>query len=261
MGLASELEAVFGSSDLYKVLGAEKGATAGQVKTAYYKASLKLHPDRVKEEEKEQCVQATLRFQLLGKVYGVLGDDERRKVYDETGDTGDDDLQQERDWAAYWRLLFKNVTVQNIKDFKKKYQNSEDEKKDLMQAYNDHNGDMGAILEHVMCAEAEDEPRLRAILQECLDKGELKPKKAFTKEKLAAREKRRKKAESEAKEAEKAARELGINIEGEADEQNDSLRALILSNQKKREAGLGRLFAGLEAKYALQPKPSKRQKK
>ena len=52
------------------------------VKRAYHRVSLKVHPDRVEEEEKEE---STKKFQALGKVYSVLSDPEKRKIYDETG--------------------------------------------------------------------------------------------------------------------------------------------------------------------------------
>ena len=52
------------------------------VKRAYHKISLKIHPDRVTDKEKED---ATKKFQVLGKAYGILSDKEARKVYDETG--------------------------------------------------------------------------------------------------------------------------------------------------------------------------------
>jgi len=53
------------------------------VKKAYYKQSLKVHPDRVPDEEKEN---ATEKFQTLGKVYSILSVEEKRKIYDETGE-------------------------------------------------------------------------------------------------------------------------------------------------------------------------------
>lgn len=39
------------------------------------------------------------------------------------GDVGDNSvtIDQERDWCEYWRLLFPKVTIQDIKDFEKKY--------------------------------------------------------------------------------------------------------------------------------------------
>ena len=52
------------------------------MKKGYHKTSLKCHPDRVGEENK---IDATKKFQTLGKVYSVLSDKEARAVYDETG--------------------------------------------------------------------------------------------------------------------------------------------------------------------------------
>lgn len=52
-----------------------------------------------------------LRRQILGRVYAVLSDKEQRAVYDEQGTVDEDTagLNQDRDWDAYWRLLFKKV--------------------------------------------------------------------------------------------------------------------------------------------------------
>ena len=52
------------------------------VKRAYRRLSLKVHPDRVGKKEKKS---ATCKFQILGKVYSILSDKEKRAVYDETG--------------------------------------------------------------------------------------------------------------------------------------------------------------------------------
>ena len=52
------------------------------VKKAYHRLSLKVHPDRVDEEEKAE---ATQKFQTLGKIYSILSDEDRRAVYLETG--------------------------------------------------------------------------------------------------------------------------------------------------------------------------------
>jgi len=52
------------------------------VKKGYHKVSLKVHPDRVAQEEKDA---ATEKFQTLGKVYCVLSDKDKRAVFDETG--------------------------------------------------------------------------------------------------------------------------------------------------------------------------------
>ncbi len=52
------------------------------VKRGYHKLSLKVHPDRVGEDEKEK---ATLKFQTLGKLYSILSDKEKKAIYDESG--------------------------------------------------------------------------------------------------------------------------------------------------------------------------------
>lgn len=53
-----------------------------------------------------------LCLQILGRVYAILSDKEQRAVYDEQGTVDEDSgsLNQDRDWDAYWRLLFKKVT-------------------------------------------------------------------------------------------------------------------------------------------------------
>ena len=44
----------------------------------------------------------------MGAVYKLLSDKDRRAVYDETGDIDEgDDMDPDRDWDQYWRLLFK----------------------------------------------------------------------------------------------------------------------------------------------------------
>ena len=48
------------------------------------------------------------RFQALGAVYKLLSDKDRRAVYDETGEIDEgDDMDPDKDWDQYWRLLFK----------------------------------------------------------------------------------------------------------------------------------------------------------
>lgn len=52
------------------------------MKRGYHKLSLAVHPDRVAEEDKET---ATEKFQVLGKVYSILSDKDKRAIYDESG--------------------------------------------------------------------------------------------------------------------------------------------------------------------------------
>ena len=55
------VESEFGSADLYEVLGVDKKAMDGEIRRAYHRLSLKVHPDRVEPEEVEK---ATQKFQV-----------------------------------------------------------------------------------------------------------------------------------------------------------------------------------------------------
>lgn len=63
--------------DFYKVLGVSKSADAKEVKKAYRKLARELHPDTNPDPKAED------RFKEVSEAYDVLGDDEKRKEYDE----------------------------------------------------------------------------------------------------------------------------------------------------------------------------------
>jgi DnaJ-class molecular chaperone len=63
--------------DPYQVLGVSKGASEGEIKTAYRKLAKKLHPDANKHDPK-----AASRFAELNAAYEIVGDDEKRKAFD-----------------------------------------------------------------------------------------------------------------------------------------------------------------------------------
>jgi DnaJ family protein C protein 9 len=52
------------------------------VKKAYRQLALRYHPDRTDIDQKEE---AKTKFQIIGKIYAILSDDEKRKIYDDTG--------------------------------------------------------------------------------------------------------------------------------------------------------------------------------
>lgn len=69
MGLLELCEQVFGTADLYQVLGVRREASDGEVRRGYHKVSLQVHPDRVEEDQKED---ATRRFQVCGPAFRLL---------------------------------------------------------------------------------------------------------------------------------------------------------------------------------------------
>lgn len=65
--------------DYYEILGLEKNCTAEDVKKAYRKLSLKVHPDKNKAPGAEEA------FKIVSKAFQCLSDDEGRKKYDVVG--------------------------------------------------------------------------------------------------------------------------------------------------------------------------------
>ncbi|SJX64580.1 related to DnaJ protein [Sporisorium reilianum f. sp. reilianum] len=207
-----------GNVDLYGTLGVAKEATQDEIKKAYKKLALKFHPDKVLSNAASAGGQdAIQQFQKIGFAYAVLSDDVRRRKFDNTGSTkelmvgeGDADF----DWNEYFKQLWTGeVSRQTLDDFKKKYQNSADEKEDILDAYNETEGDLAGIFERVPCGEfLADEERFIGIIDDAIKQGEIKatPTWKRTKKDEAGRKALREKAKGEAAEAEKLAKELGV---------------------------------------------------
>uniref|UniRef100_A0A131XB64 Putative molecular chaperone dnaj superfamily n=1 Tax=Hyalomma excavatum TaxID=257692 RepID=A0A131XB64_9ACAR len=247
MGLLTDCEELFGTSDLYKLLGVPRDASEAAIKKAYRRLSLLVHPDRADDGQKET---ATRKFQVLSKAHLVLADGDKRAAYDDTGCVDeDDDLDGDRDWASYWRALFPKITVADVEKYLAKYRGSTEELADLKACYERFEGDFDAISEHLIGFEVEDEDRYRDILKKLIENGEVKAYPKFTKENKKSRNARRNRYLNEAEEANSMKMELGL------DGSDESLANAIAKRQRSREADFGNLIANLEAKYC---KPKKK---
>lgn len=141
---------------------------------------------------------------------------------------------------------------------------SEEEKGDVYAAYEKYKGDLEGIVITIMCSTVDDEDRFIILINDAIEKGELKETSAWKKsaKDTKAKEKRRVKADKEAGEAEAYAKELGVHDKlfgegrkakgkgkgkgkGEVDDEA-GLRALIQGNQAKR---MGSIIDSLEARY------------
>ncbi|XP_023686817.1 dnaJ homolog subfamily C member 9 [Paramormyrops kingsleyae] len=240
MGLLEQCEKLFKTSNLYEVLGVVKEASDAEVRRAYYKVSLQVHPDRAPDDRR-----ATEKFQALGKVYAVLSDKEQRAVYDEQGilDEESVSVDQDRNWEEYWRLLFPKITVEDILNFEKKYKGTEEEQHDVCRLYVQFEGDMDQIMGSALCCTHEDEPRIATIIQGAIDAGDVPTFRTFTHESDKKKKSRKRRADKEQKEAEEMQKEMGVNSE-------DSLVAMLKQRQKSREQGFDSFLSDLEAKYS-----------
>ncbi|KAF1999121.1 heat shock protein DnaJ domain protein, partial [Amniculicola lignicola CBS 123094] len=66
----------------YKVLGVSRSATHEEMKKAHRKLCMMYHPDKAKDRNRDE---ATKMMAEINRAWDVLGDEEARKVYDESG--------------------------------------------------------------------------------------------------------------------------------------------------------------------------------
>mmetsp|Transcript_65354 Transcript_65354/g.117653 ORF Transcript_65354/g.117653 Transcript_65354/m.117653 type:complete len:712 (+) Transcript_65354:79-2214(+) len=89
-------------TEYYDLLKVQPGASASEIKKAYYKEARQCHPDKNLGDEA-----ATEKFQKLSTVYQVLSDPEIRKKYDKDGKAGVAEQKTvQMDPAAFFGLLF-----------------------------------------------------------------------------------------------------------------------------------------------------------
>ena len=68
--------------DYYKILGVHRNADVNEIKKAYRKLALKVHPDKNKSPDAEEM------FKEISEAYEVLSDKEKRKIFDDFGEEG-----------------------------------------------------------------------------------------------------------------------------------------------------------------------------
>ena len=69
-------------SDFYQILGIERNATQDDIKRAYRKLAVKFHPDKNPGDS-----EAEKHFKKVSEAYGVLGDESKRRMYDQYGES------------------------------------------------------------------------------------------------------------------------------------------------------------------------------
>ncbi len=89
------------ADDLYAVLGVPKNANQDTLKKAYRKLAKDLHPDKNPGNDKAES-----RFKAVNHAFDVLGNESKRKLYDEFGEEGlrdgfdADKARAYRQWAG-----------------------------------------------------------------------------------------------------------------------------------------------------------------
>eukprot|EP01039_Chlorochromonas_danica_P008172 gene8172-9015_t len=244
------IQKVFGHSDLYAILEVDRTASSVAIKKAYIRAALKHHPDKGGEKE---------TFQALCLAHAILGDEERRKVYDEQGlvnDCFDDDNDNvsggggegnEKSfayWYDYFRKLTPAVTIESIDNLQMSYVGSEEERNDIITAYQTQNGDLFKVMDCILFAEKGTERHIIEIIDDVIEEGLIKSTKKYRLTKAKALEtvdKNERKNNNNKKK--KNVKAKGVEEEEEEEEKAQDLALLIRNRQKSRAAALGSILA------------------
>ncbi|KAG6414109.1 hypothetical protein SASPL_126827 [Salvia splendens] len=218
---------------LYEILGVEKQASHQEIKKAYYKLALRLHPDKNpgNEEAKE-------KFQQLQKVISILGDEEKRAVYDQTGCVDDADLAGDviQNLQTFFRAMYKKVTESDIEEFEANYRGSDTEQKDLLDLFKKVKGNMDKLFCCMICSDPLlDSHRFKDIIDEAISAGDLKSTKAY--------EKWTKKV-SKTKPPTSPLRQRKKSKKG-----SDDLYAIIAQRQNERRGKVDSMFSSLVQRY------------
>lgn len=260
--------------DCYKLLKLDKEkATISDIKKAYRKLALQYHPDKqpvdATEEQKEQ---ANTSFQQLGMAYAVLSDPKRKERYDRTGSMDESEFEGDKDWSAYFKELWTGVVnAETIEAQKAKYQGkfykvaawpvdtdrlmlqgSEEEKKDVLAAYETCKGNMDNILQIVECSTAVDGERFEKIIRSAIDNKTVPLHKAFDKTTTSKAHKKR--MDAEKKEEAAFLRRQKDDKKKEKEDEDSSLLALIQNRAKERHAKMNSIIDSIEQKHGKKRK-------
>ncbi|KAI1310696.1 DnaJ domain-containing protein [Xylaria venustula] len=251
----------------YDVLGLERSATADQVKSAYRKLALKNHPDKVSDDQKQKAHET---FQSIAFAYAVLSDPSRRKRYDETGSTSESIVDSDGfSWSDFYREQFRDaISDDAIERFAAKYKGSDEERDDVLIAYEQHEGNMDGIYEEVMLSNVlKDDERFRKIIDDAIASKDVPAFKAYVKESKKSRQARSKAAQNEATEAEEYAKELGVHDKlfgdkkGKSKKNKESSEDQLAVLIRRNHQGRGSFLDNLEAKYGAASATGKKGKK
>ncbi|WIA41573.1 hypothetical protein OEZ86_008938 [Tetradesmus obliquus] len=234
---------------LYEMLGLEKEASQADIKKAYYKLALQWHPDRNPDPE------ATAKFQALQRIYEVLSDPVKRKLYDNTGSLQEcEDMVQGDNFSELYAAFREatKVTEEDVDSFAAKYRGSAEERTDLLQLVNKFRGDMRCVFDWLMLSRTDlDSHRFRDTLEQAVAAGELKAYKAYKAWSASVAATPRPTADPLA--PPKPSKKKKGSKQGEGD---DSMALVAAIRGKGAGAAFNGMLASLEAKYASKGKGS-----
>lgn len=122
------------------------------------------HPDKATDGEKSKANQ---KFNIIHQAYLILSDTEKRSQYD----AGSSLLFAKATVAAQWEHFIKPMTNNDVTDACKKYQNSENERKDIQREYIAGKGSMTHMLNNLPFMRIEDVERVLGVINDMVKAG------------------------------------------------------------------------------------------
>lgn len=213
----------------YELLGVSKDATVAEIKRAFRRRALSVHPDRNKEEG------ADAAFQHLRHVHDVLVDPDKRALYGEGGESAVDGSDDGGIDAAFWAHASASVTAEDIVKYEAEYPESVEEREDLKEHFVRFDGKVDRVIDYVPFSTALDLGRYVNIWDSLLEEEQLEENENYKK----LRTKLLKRGTVAAKAAEKRAKATENKLK--------SAGGAINKGETKRVKGGGRSSSGADA--------------
>jgi DnaJ family protein C protein 9 len=201
------------------------------------------HPDKQRGDEAARA-KATAKFQAVSAIHQILSNAEARAVYDESGTILSDEHDAKSPsfamWTQYFARVFPKVTKADIARFEGEYRHSDEEKRDVLAAYEKYEGEMQHVMDSIMLSTDDDEERFAGMIQQAIRekkvdafptwKAYLKQQAKKKKKKETPAEQRRQQAkrDKEAREAE----ELFNKIRGNQQKRGEGSGSTALSTER-----------------------------
>lgn len=221
----------------YELLEIEPDASAADVKRAFRRKALAVHPDRNSSSD------AHVAFQHLRHVHDVLIDPDKRILYDQGGENAVKDDHIGNVDAAFWARASSSITPEDIARYEKEYPGSQEERDDLAAHYRRFDGKIDKVISFIPYSEDTDLLRFIQQFDEMIEAGILSPSKTYD----VAREtlfKRGKAAQQRANGSKQA-----TVAKSSKTSSDDALTALIRGRAKQREKNFDEWADSLATKY------------
>lgn len=144
------------------------------------------------------------------------------------------------------------MTVDKLNDLKSTYQGSEEEKRDVLEAYKRRKGNLTKMFKDIMLSNPlDDEKRFKAIIDAAVASGEVEPYDAYYNADPRERRDRNRRAEKEGREAQELAKELGVHdaLFGSGAKPGQEKKGLVDLIQQRQKARAATFLDDLTAKY------------